>query len=151
MRTSLFPQINSLRLSDAYMLINHHWFRQWRVTWPAPSHYLNQCCNIVNWTLRNKFQWHLNRNALKNVVWKMAAILSRPQCVKTYLMVQCHQSLHCRLQSIQVFDDYLFRPIWSNILYLSHDFLALWMLTKNQHPNASNPPYSCLLCDLWYL
>ena len=27
-----------------------------------PSHYLNQCCNIVNLTLGNKLQWNLNRN-----------------------------------------------------------------------------------------
>ena len=46
--------------------------------------------NIVNWTLGNKFQWNLNwnlyifiqENAFDNVVWKMAAILSRPHCVK---------------------------------------------------------------------
>ena len=25
--------------------------------WTAPSHYLNQCWNIVNWTLGNKLQW----------------------------------------------------------------------------------------------
>ena len=57
----------------------------------APWHHLNQCSNIVNWTLRNKLQWNLNRNSnifihentFENVVWKMAAILSLPQCVKT--------------------------------------------------------------------
>ena len=40
--------------------------------------------------LKNKFQWNLNHNscifieenAFENVVWKMAAILSRPQCVE---------------------------------------------------------------------
>ena len=45
---------------------------------------------FVNWTLRNKFQWNWNRNsyiviqenAFENVVRKMVAILSRPQCVK---------------------------------------------------------------------
>ena len=55
----------------------------------APSHYLNQCWNIVNWNLRNKLQWNFNRNsnifiqeyALDNVVCEMASILSRPQCV----------------------------------------------------------------------
>ena len=48
----------------------------------APSHYLNQCRNIVDWTLRNKLQWNFKRNsyifiqenAFENVVWKMAAI-----------------------------------------------------------------------------
>ena len=53
------------------------------------SHYLNQCWDIVNWTLRNKLQWNFNRysdifsqeNAFENVVCEMASILSRPQCV----------------------------------------------------------------------
>ena len=56
----------------------------------APSHYLNQHWDIVNWTIGNKFQWNINRNsnilirenAFENVVWKMVAILPRPQCVK---------------------------------------------------------------------
>ena len=58
---------------------------------PAPSHYLNQCRNIVDWTLGNKLQWNLNpnsdifiqENATENVVWKMAAILFQPQCINT--------------------------------------------------------------------
>ena len=60
------------------------------MAWTAPSHYLNQCWNIVNWILGNKLQWNFNRNsnifiqenALENVVCEMASILSRPQCVK---------------------------------------------------------------------
>ena len=61
--------------------------------WPGrPSHYLNQCWNTVNWALRNHLQWIGNRNsyiiikenAFQNAVWKIAAILSRDQCV--YLM-----------------------------------------------------------------
>ena len=32
------------------------------MAWPAPSHYLYQCWNIVNWTLGNKLHWNLNRN-----------------------------------------------------------------------------------------
>ena len=34
-----------------------HWFRQWLVTYSAPSHYLNQCWVVVNWTLRKNLQW----------------------------------------------------------------------------------------------
>ena len=51
--------VNSLRPGDAYMRqqTNHHWFRWWLATWPAPSHYLNQCWIIVNWTLGHKLQW----------------------------------------------------------------------------------------------
>ena len=58
------------------------------VGWSAPSHYLNQCWNIVNWNLTNKLQLNLKRNsyifiqenAFENVC-EMAAILSRPKCV----------------------------------------------------------------------
>ena len=79
---SYFVQVQyviSLRQSDVYM---HQWFKQWFVAWTAPSHYLNQCWNIVNWTLRNKPQWNLNgnsylffqENAFENVIWKMASM-----------------------------------------------------------------------------
>ena len=62
--------------------------------WTAPSHYLNQCWNIGNWTLRSIRQWNLNQNwyifiqenGFENVVWKMAAILSRPQCFKHWIL-----------------------------------------------------------------
>ena len=52
--------------------------------------------NIVKWTLGNKFQWNPNQNsqifiqenASGSVVWKMAAILSQPQCVKDHICVK---------------------------------------------------------------
>ena len=66
------------------------------VTWSAPSHYLNQHWNYVNWTLRNKLQWNLIRNSyifiqeniFQNVFWKMEAILSQPQCVNGWVLAQ---------------------------------------------------------------
>ena len=78
----------------------------------APSHCLNYCWNIVNWTLKNEFQWNCNQNsnifiqenAFEHVVWKMEKwkILSRLQCVKLvifnikdryleYFQWNCHQ------------------------------------------------------------
>ena len=70
-----------------------HWGRVKHI-WPAPSHYLNQCWNVVNWTLRNKLQWNLNRNsnifiqenAFESVVGETVAILSRPRCIKYVLL-----------------------------------------------------------------
>ena len=70
---------------------NHQCFRKWFVAWSGPSHYLKQCRNIIKWTLRKIIQLNFNRNsyifiqenAFVNVVWKMSAILSRPQCVNT--------------------------------------------------------------------
>ena len=57
--------------------------------------YPDQCWNIVNWALRNKFQWNLNPNAyifiheyaFENVVREMTAILSWPQYVNTISIV----------------------------------------------------------------
>ena len=47
-----------------------------------PSHYLNQCCVIVYWTIRNKLQWNFNQNtklsihetASENIVCETASI-----------------------------------------------------------------------------
>ena len=77
------------------------------VAWTAPSHYLNQCWNMVNETLRN-IQWNINRNSyifikengLENVVCEMTSILSRPQCVNRFLeknpKKQAYVILGCR-------------------------------------------------------
>ena len=72
----------------------------WLVAWTVPSHYRSQWWNIVNWTIGNKLQWNRNRNlqisiqenAFECPVRKMAAILSRPQCVNAL-------SLPCFMQN----------------------------------------------------
>ena len=43
------------------------------------SHYLNQCWNIVNWTLRNKFQGNFNRQS--KIFIQENALKWRPFCV----------------------------------------------------------------------
>ena len=66
----------------------------------APSHYLNQYWNIVNWTFRNKLQWNFNRNlnifiheiAFENAVCKMASILSRPRSINVRDRLESPQS-----------------------------------------------------------
>ena len=101
---------NSLRLSDAYVCqyTNHNWFRLWLVGWSALSHYLNQCWNIVNCAPRNQLQW---RKSLSNVLWKMATILSQPQCViwQTDCLLDAYCS-HVRTQSRQS-DAYLYQTL----------------------------------------
>ena len=60
--------------------------------WSVPSHYLNQCWLLVNWTLRNKLQWNssqntelfIHGNAFENVICEMAAILSRGRLVNSF-------------------------------------------------------------------
>ena len=89
-KTNLWYHINYLThlhlvphicVSELYQ----HWFRQWLVACSAPSHSLNQCWGIVNWTIGNKLQWNsiknsnilIQENAFEDVVREMAAILSR--------------------------------------------------------------------------
>ena len=87
---------------------NHHWFRRWLVACSAPSHYLNKCWNVVNWTLKDKLHWNFNLNPLiliqenvfENVVLKTAAILPRPlPGFKIALSQHCHHLTLTVLQS----------------------------------------------------
>ena len=99
----------------------------------APSHYLNQCLNIINWTLRNKLQWILNRNsniffqenALENVVSEMASIFSQPQCVNCSQPVgvkSCHTKV-LNIQSGQIL-------LW--LTFMLACFLCQWHLLQGQ-------------------
>ena len=65
--------------------LGHHWF-----SCLVPSHYLNKCWLIVNWTTDNRFQWNFNHNVtifwqenwLQNTFCQITAILSFHPLVK---------------------------------------------------------------------
>ena len=67
--------------------IFHCWYSS------GPSHYLNQCWIIANWTIGNELKWNSNRNqyifiqenAFKNVVSEMAAREDELRPVDAYL------------------------------------------------------------------
>ena len=65
----------------------------------APSHYLNQCWLIINWTLNWNSSIFCKGNSFQNAVCKMAAILLWPWCVnslkpgETYMLHWMGQSL----------------------------------------------------------
>ena len=81
--------------------------------WTVPNHYLKQCWNNGNWTLKKKLQWNFNwnsnifiqENVFELVICKMAAILSRGRIVKcstVYTTILCSRfawisSGSCRL------------------------------------------------------
>ena len=46
------------QLHCVWLALGYHWFRQCLDACPAPSHYLNQCQVVDNWTHRNKFHWN---------------------------------------------------------------------------------------------
>ena len=78
---SHLPLVPHICISES----GQHWFRLWLVAYSAPSHYLNQCWLIVNWTLRDTIRWNFSQksiffiqeNVLENVICEVAAILSR--------------------------------------------------------------------------
>ena len=127
--------------------MDQHWFRKWLIAWSAPSHYLNQCWNIVNLALRSICQWNINRysrffihrNAFANAVCEMAAILSRERWVnKDLFRSLSHIDLRHRLILTKllstliklchlVFKIYCFYYIYA-ILYAGLNKAISWML-----------------------
>ena len=96
--------------------LGQHWFRQWLVTWSAPSHYLNQCWNIVNWTFRNKLQWNSNLKIQKFHSWKCIS--------KCRLGNGVHFVQGGELKAI------LYSPVWYDCLPDSFPELIYWSLNK---------------------
>ena len=78
----------------------HHWFRQWLVAWPAPSHCLNQWWNIVNWTLGNKFRWnhyqnnHSRKYALECRLQSVVNLVSSLMCSRMSKIKGCMPNIN---------------------------------------------------------
>ena len=91
----------------------------------------------VNGTLRNKRQWKLNRNlytfiqenAFENVVWKTAAILSRPQCV-----------------DVIVINAVAYLDLWFLQIGMDHDIFQGSFLHA---PNQWDAPLHCNVVSHW--
>ena len=85
--------LTHLPLNAAYMRqwIGSALLQIWLFPYSAPSHYLNQCWVIVNWTPGNKFQWNSNRNSVifscnQAVIWMVQSV--RPSvCMSVCLSV----------------------------------------------------------------
>ena len=122
---------------------------------PLYSHYLNQCWNIVNWDPGNKLQWNINQNSWifikenpsQNVVWKMAAILSRPQCVNislSFLQISLLMEVKWCKQNQNWLDLRDFVTSWADFYPSSFaDNIpvdeAIMCLMALKHPNCSWP------------
>ena len=79
--------------------LDHHWCKVMacHLLCAKPlAHYLNQCCPIVKWTLKNKLRWNFNQNTIKfnpkdafeNVVCKMSSILFMSDCLNCSICSQ---------------------------------------------------------------
>ena len=61
------------------------------IAWTAPSHYLNHCRNIVNWTLRNRLQKisiDIQIFSFKKIHFKMSSGKWRPSCLGLNVLIQ---------------------------------------------------------------
>ena len=83
----------------------------------VPSHYLDQCWVIFNWTFKNKLQWNFNqntrlfihKNASENTVCEMTSILSRGRwvkCLKNEVLISYQWNL-CRPVNMKIVDAVL--------------------------------------------
>ena len=90
----------------------------------APSNYLNQRSDIVNWTLRNKLQWNLNQNtklfihenASENIICEMLPILSRGDELRGAAVACTGEVIElCVMQYLSVWDKLcLTSPMYAN-------------------------------------
>ena len=142
---TLLPLVPHICVSESVQ----HCFRKWLVAYSAPSHYLNQCWVIGNWTPRNKLQWIFNQNiklfrrinGSENIVFEMADILSRGDELIYIMIVQ-----HClftplvwcvvQLASIVASLIYMYHTVHSaNTSWnqLSHPPWKIWPPFRRRH------------------
>ena len=128
--------------------LGQHWFRYWLVACSAPTHYLNQCWRVVNWTLGNKLQWNSNRNCniviqentFENVVCEMAAIMSRGRWVKGTCTDLIHNSMNCKKSDILSFCRFW---IQVDIRYLKSCLYHSWL--PNNKTVTTGPKFWCIV------
>ena len=123
----------SMSIYGINTILTHHWGRVTHICGGnltiiasdnglAPSHYLNQCWNIVDWTLRNTLQWNFNgnyhisieQNVFKRVVCEMASIFASAsicwcliahvpyitRCIVIIVWCYCNESIFPQILSI---------------------------------------------------
>ena len=109
--------------------LGHHWFRWWLVTWSVPSHYLNQCCIIVNWTLRNK-------NSVK--LYSKFKYFHSGKCIwKCYLenvshFVSASMGYCCQVTTTPTLSVHIVPSVWSPGLTPAHVQSLQWLSNNQQ-------------------
>ena len=88
-----------------------------------------------NWNVNRNSYIFIQENALENVVCKVAAILSRPQCVKHWVRYQC----------VKITIPYIWNAIWSWDSLINYQFhrreLKAWLFwtpNDDKRLNISN-------------
>ena len=137
---------------------DQHWFRKWLVAYSTPSHYLIQCCVIVNWTLRDKLKWDfdqntkifIHENAYENIVCEITAILSGEDGLSNafeYYILKNYHTLKITATSSR--DQYLF--LWISLWrHQMKTFSALLSLCAGKPPvTVGFPSRKHGNTDLW--
>ena len=133
------------RIDLSVSILGHHWCRYWRVACLAPIHHLRQL--IVNWTIRNKFQWNLTKNTAvssKKIYLKMWSGKWRPPYLgvnKVYFQNKwdCPWLSTCRPR----------KHTWSTLCYQVARRLH-WQLWYRQLQCHKAKCWCWLSCNNWY-
>ena len=99
------------------------------------QHYLNQCCNIVNWTLRKEFQWNFNWNSnifIEENTLKCCPFSSRSQCENSlgftlYELTRWGRAMH---KCVFELGQHWFRWWFVSCLAPSHYLNQYWLLVN---------------------
>ena len=87
--------------------LGHHWFTQWLV-----ACYLNQCCIIINWILRKKFLFEIQRFSIIKMHSKMLSGKCHPFCLGLNVFIRLfhHDTMHVKLHSVQCINQKKLEP-----------------------------------------
>ena len=97
----------------------------------AQSHYVSHCLNNVNWILRKKMQWNLNKNAniffeeciFENVACEMLFISSQPQYVTSLYLVTYWVEYNRNICKAHAFKKGRLVFYWTCALHVKLEFL----------------------------
>ena len=118
-------------------------------SWSTPRHYLNQCWNIVNLTLRNKSQWNVNRNSF---IFIQENAFEKKVCesgVHVILALMCFWLTHCPLRTLPNVDLVIVlssgrKPLLEFKSWWRHQmetFYALLAICAGNSPAPVNSPH----------
>ena len=85
----MYVSLNSLWLSHSYrrQQSNQQWLRLWLVAWSAPSHYLNQCWDNVNWTNFNEIVIKIPIFPFKKMHFEISSEKWWPFCIGLNVLI----------------------------------------------------------------
>ena len=117
--------------------LGYQWFRCWLVVCSAPSHYLKECWNNVNWIHGTKPQWNFNWNLnifIEENAFEMSSGKCRPFCLSLNVLMEYCSGVNI-LQAPLIIHRLVDMRVWSSgqalltyIYIISRYVFFIWLL-----------------------